>query len=254
MSNNWKYIAAKISIGLLLAVVLLVSYFLGRNQFNKTRCKDIRITVTDSLTTRFVTEQIVKDYLAEDYKGLIGKPLSKIDLMKIENILSNKTTIEECNAFVTGDGYLNVSVTQRKPSVRFHTPDSTFYCDRNGNMIPTQSTFAADVPIIDGHIPMDTTGHPKAEWLRGIVSMTQQIESSEIWKNAISQIHCNEKGDLVIVTKVGDEKFIFGHPTEVNTKLGKMQIYYEMIAKDGKKKYKAVDLRFDKQIICKNNE
>ena len=254
MPNNWKYIAARISIGLLLTLVLVVSYFLGKNQFNKTRCKDIQVTVTDSLTTRFVTEQIIKDYLAEDYKDLIGKPLSKIDLMKVENILRDKITIEDCNAYVTGDGYLNVSVSQRKPSIRLHTPDSTFYCDKNGNVIPIQPTFAADVPIIDGHIPMDTTGRPQAEWLRNIVATTQQIESSKVWGNAISQIHCNEKGDLVIVTKVGEEKFIFGHPTDVNTKLDKMQIYYEMIAKDGKRKYDIVDLRFDKQIICKNNK
>lgn len=254
MSDNWKYIAARISLGLLLTVVLAVAYFLGRNQFSNTRCKDIKVTVHDSLQTRFVTEKAVKEYLAEEYRGLVGKPLSKVDLHKVENILVNKTTIQTCNAFITADGYLNVTVTQRKPAVRFQNPGGGFYCDQQGSLIPIQPTYAADVPIIDGHIPVDTTGTPDAQWLKDIVSMTRQIEADPIWREAISQIHCNEKTDLIIVTEVGEEKFIFGQPKDVSSKLEKMQLYYEMIATDPEKKYDTVDLRFGNQIVCKNNE
>lgn len=262
MSGNWKYITAQITIGLLLAGVLLGAYFLGRSELKSTPCDRIRVTVADSAQTRFVTEKVVKEYLASEYEGLIGTAIGDVDLMKVENILESKSTIESSNAFISSNGCLDVTVTQRKPAVRLQASDFGVYCDRDGNLIPMQSTYAADVPIIDGNLPIDTadcrTGRPEdpeaAQWLMKIVAMTKQIDSSPIWRKAISQIHCDEKGDIIIITKLGKEKFIFGHPTDVSAKLEKMQIYYEMIAPQEDKEYNTVDLRFDRQIICKNNK
>jgi hypothetical protein len=262
MSFNWKYLTIQITIGLLLTGVLLGAYFLGKAEQNKILCKDIRVTVKDARQTRFVTEQAVKEYLTTEYEGIIGKPIGQIDLLKVEKILSDKIAISACNAYLGNDGYLNVSIEQRKPVVRFQAPGYGFYCDNEGHLIPTQATFTADVPVIDGYIPIDTTdcnaGHPieleKAEWLANIVSMSKTIDASPIWRESISQIHCNEEGDLIIVTKLGKEKFLFGHPSDVRAKLEKMKIYYEMIAAQEDKNYNLVDLRFDKQIICKNNK
>lgn len=262
MSFNWKYLTLQIVVGLLLAGVLLGAYFMGRTEADNIRCKDIRVTVEDIMQTRFVTENGVKEYLKTEYEGIIGMPIGKIDLMKVEKILTDKIAISGCDAYMSSDGYLNVTVGQRKPVVRFYTPEYGFYSDSYGYLIPTQSTFAADVPVIDGYIPIDTTdcnaGYPtepeKVEWLAGIVSMTKMIDASPTWREAISQIHCNEEGDLIIITKLGKEKFLFGHPTEVSAKLEKMKVYYEMIAAQEDRKYNMVDLRFDRQIVCKNNE
>lgn len=259
---NWKYVMIQISVGLLLAGVLAGAYFLGKAEMEKIRCKDINVTIEDISQTRFVTEKGIKEYLTAEYEGLIGKPLGQIDLMKVEKILNEKIAIESCNAYLSSDGNLNVSVVQRKPVVRFYTPEYGFYCDREGYLMPTDTAFAADVPIIDGYLPIDTAdfkaGRPvepeKAQWLTSIVSMTKQIDASPIWRESISQIHCNEKGDLVIITRLGKEKFLFGAPSEVEAKLEKMKIYYEMIAAQENKEYKIVDLRFDKQIVCKNKE
>lgn len=262
MSVNWKYLTIQITTGLLLAGVLAGAYFLGRAQQNKIRCKDIKVTVKDVNKTRFVTEQAVKEYLTAEYEGIIGKPIGQIDLLKVEKILSDKIAISDCNAYLSNDGYIHVSIEQSKPVVRFYTPEYGFYCDSDGHLIPILPTFTADVPVVDGYIPIDTTdckaGHPsepeKVEWLANIVGMTKTIDASPIWRESISQIHCNEEGDLVIITKLGKEKFLFGHPTDVKAKLEKMKIYYEMIAAQEGKKYNLVDLRFDKQIICKNNK
>lgn len=262
MAKNWKYIVIQTSIGLLIAGVLLVAYFLGRRELETIACEGIEVTVSDSSQTRFVTEKVVKEYLEAEYEGLIGTAIGDVDLSKVENILTGKPTIESSDAFISNTGILNITVTQSRPAVRLETPELSIYCDRNGNLIPMQSTYAADVPIIDGNIPIDTTDcmtgrlqdPENAEWLMRIVAMTRQIDSSPIWRKAISQIHCDEKGDLIIITKLGKEKFIFGHPTDVDAKLDKMQIYYEMIAAQEDKEYNTVDLRFDKQIVCKNNK
>ncbi len=261
MSQNWKYIITQILVGLLLTGVLLGAYFLGRKESQTICCKDIIVNVEDSTSNKLVTDETVRNILTSEYEGLIGKPIGEIDLMKVKDILSSEPTIQSCNVYISNEGYLNVTVSQRTPVVRFQSKDFVFYSDCEGYMIPLQKSFIADVPIIDGNIPVDTTackiGQPAikdVEWLNNIISMTKQINASPVWKDAVSQIHCNEKSDLVIITKIGNEKFVFGQPVDVESKLEKMQIYYEMIAPASEKDYDIVDLRFKEQIICKNNE
>lgn len=263
MSHDWKHTAIRISVGLLLTGVLLVTYFLGKKEYCTIRCKDVIVKVDDSLTIRLVTEQSVKEYLTSEYKGLIGMPLSDIDLMKVEKILDNQISISSSNAYLRNNGLLHVNVTQVRPTVRFQTSGCGFYCNSKGTLIPAQSSFYADVPIIDGHIPIDSadfsTGYPTnstaVEWMRNTMTMAEEISSHPVWGDAISQIHCDESGDLIIVTKVGKEKFIFGEPKHTDAKLHRMQLYYEAIAaQEDAKEYDIVDLRFDKQIICRTNE
>ena len=116
--------------------------------------------------------------------------------------------------------------------------------------------------IIDGHIPLSPkdceNGRPEdpqnVRWLDDILELATYIEHS-IWKDRIAQIHCDEGGELVIVPKDGIEKFLFGRPQEIEEKFGKMQIYYERIlAEKADEEYNVVDLRYRKQIICKNTE
>lgn len=263
MSENLKHMITRVSGGLLLAGVLVGAYFLGAREYNSTRCTDMNVIVQDSLHSRLITTEKVKECLDAGYKDLIGTPLSEIDLHKVEEILKGHNSIQECNAYVDNDGVLQLTVTQMKPSVRFQTADRGFYSDESGNLIPIQPSFIADVPIIDGHIPIDTTcwriGSPEdttdSEWARNIAAMADKISSDPLWKNSISQIHCDEKGDLIIVTKAGKEKFIFGQPTRIDEKLKKIKIYYEAVAcREDAKRYEVVDLRYNRQIIGRNNE
>ena len=93
MSKNWKNIAKKASLGLLLAVVLIGAYLLGSNNRSQTRCAWVVINVEDSLKTPFVTSKKVKQYLSQDYGKLIGVPIDSIDVFKIENILKDRKSV-----------------------------------------------------------------------------------------------------------------------------------------------------------------
>ena len=155
MSKNWKNIAKKASLGLLLAVVLIGAYLLGSNNRSQTRCAWVVINVEDSLKTPFVTSKKVKQYLSQDYGKLIGVPIDSIDVFKIENILNSKTAILKSNVYKTSKGTLNITVTQRKPVVRFQTAEYGFYSDIDGYLLPLEPDYSMNVLIIDGNIPLD---------------------------------------------------------------------------------------------------
>lgn len=263
MSHNWKHIIFKTAFGILLTGVLIGAFVLGKREYRNTVCKEVKVTIEDSLHRRLVTEKSIKEYLDSEYNCLVGMPLSEIDLGKVEKLLEDHICVRESNVYVSNDGLLNVRITQRQPIVRFQTGKVGYYCDKDCHLIPARTSYVADVPVVDGNIPIDTAdfnrGYPidstTVRWMKDMVKMAEVIDSHPIWKNTISQIHCDEKRDLVIVTKAGNEKFIFGQPEHIGSKLDKMQIYYEAIAaQENAKEYEVVDLRFKKQIVCRNNE
>ena len=59
---------------------------------------------------------------------------------------------------------------------------------------------------------------------------------------------------MVLYTRSGDEKFIFGSLNDIDDKLTKMAGYYRTIKPQAKAKgktYKTVNLKYKDQIICK---
>ena len=263
MSGNWKNILKKISIGLLLTGVLVGAFLLGTNKRSNTRCVDIKVTIEDSLYTRFVTSDAVREYLDADFKGLKGMPIDSIDLHRIEQTLNSKSPILSSTAYITNKGILNISVVQREPAVILQGPDYSFYSTGDGYLLPLQPNFSAEVMQIEGHIPIDTTdcrlGKPQdpqdGEWLDQILKMTDFIRTSKVWKSRIGSITCEPSGELVIKPKDGREQFLFGHPKDIEAKFEKMRIYYERITADkGDDRYNVVDLRFKGQIVCKDTE
>jgi cell division protein FtsQ len=161
---------------------------------------------------------------------------------------------------VTRDSILNITVTQRKPVVRFQKKDGGFYADAEGYIFPLQSSYASHVQIIDGEIPLAANSGYKGDiedpkekaWFKSVMNVVNFIEGSKTWKGKIVQISVDEKGELILVPREGNEKFLFGQPNSLAEKFGKMEKYYTTIvpAKGGNK-YKTVDVRFDRQIVCK---
>ena len=72
------------------------------------------------------------------------------------------------------------------------------------------------------------------------------------WKSQIGQVFINKKGDAVLIPLLGREEFIFGELTNYEIKFNKIKRYYEEIApKMGWNKYQEVNVKFEKQIVCK---
>jgi cell division protein FtsQ len=263
MSGDWKNILKKTLMGFLIAGVLTGAYLLGSSQRSKTRCCAIDVTIEDSLETMFVTEKAIREYLEADYKGLTGMLVDSIDLYRIENILVSRSPILSCEAYVTTEGMLKISVYQRKPSLKFQTKDYGFYSTADGFLLPLQEGYEEELLTVVGHIPLDTAdcakGRPEdpidKEWLTRILKMHEFINSSKTWKERIKTLHCEPSGEITIRMEGRNEEFLFGHPKDIEKKFEKMQIYFARITADkGDDRYDVVDLRFKDQIVCRNTK
>ena len=242
----------------LLGFVIYVIHGMNEDRQRQLTCGGVKVEFPDNYN--FVTAEDIEGYLKNEYGTYIGQRLDSVDLIKVEDILSRKSAILKAEAYTTPDGFLNVRIYQREPSVRFQKGSGGFYADSEGFLFPLQESYTSKVPIIDGDIPLSFEsgykGQPKTEaekeWLSNVIKLMNFIQGSKTWSENISQISVRPGGDLVMVPRQGKELFIFGQPIDIEDKFSRIGKYYTAIVPEkGEGYYSTVSVKFDGQRVCR---
>jgi len=236
-------------------VLLLTGFVLLGRSAGKERagllCNSLDVQIKDKY--EFVTPEDVKGFLDKKYGVYIGVRLDSLDLDRIERMLEEKSVVMKSEAWTTSDGVLHVSIEQRKPVLRFQRGEQGFYVDRTGYVFPLHKSYTADVTVVEGAIP-GTDGEAWAEWAEGVVKMVERIQNSKQWKERVSSISVNPRGDIELRLSGGKERFIFGSPDELDDKFARLGKYFSHIVPAvGEGFYKSVNLKYNKQIICRKD-
>ena len=258
MRNAVKYIVLLACVAVVFIVTAAALGVSGAKN-NARTCSGVDIVILDSLESRFVSGKDIRRYLIEGYGDCTGDSLSKIDLKKIEETIDSKSAVSKSEAYIRGDR-LNIEVTQRKPMIRFQGKDGGFYSDSEGYLFPLKDNYTSYVVVVDGKIPLKVSAGYKGrgndekeeKWIADMTSLVRYMEKSGVWADNIVQIHVEDNGDLTLIPREGKERFLFGKPDRIEEKFELMSYYYRSIVPaKGKDFYSSVNLKFDKQIICK---
>ncbi len=245
---------------ILLAGGLVAVYIAGTACRGPLKCTGLNVVIADSSVNRFVSKADVRKYLDKEYGTYIGEALDSLNLTRIEKIIDGRSAVHKSQAYTTRDGLLNVTVTQRTPIVRFQKADGGFYADADGFLFPLQSSYSYRVQVVDGDIPLkansgykgELTDEKEKKWLKEILEVVGYIDRSKVWKDKIVQITVSDGGELTLVPREGNERFLFGQPTEIEEKFEKMELYYSHILPEkGSDAYTTVSVEYDNQIICR---
>ena len=259
MNKTLKYILLGLC-GSTLAACIVCAYMAGHTFRKSCRCERLQVRVLDSLENHFVSESDIKTVLDKTFGQYIGIAADSLDLVRIEEVVNRKSAVLDSEAYLTNDGTLHIDITQRRPVVRFQKSDGGFYADADGYIFPLQSSFSSHVQIIDGHIPLaansgykgEISNPEEKEWFEKIMTLVNYMEERSEWKDKIVQIHVRADRNLILIPRIGRERFVFGQPDGVEEKFERMKKYYTAVVPEkGSDKYKEVDLRYRGQIICR---
>ena len=68
----------------------------------------------------------------------------------------------------------------------------------------------------------------------------------------IDQIFINENQEVELIPKIGKQEILFGSFDDMEDKLENLVAFYNNgIAYKGWRRYSKIDLRYDKQVVCK---
>ena len=231
-------------------VFILLLGGVGRNDSRKL-CEKLDVQLPGDL--EFVTEEDVRGYLDRKYGVYIGVKLDSLDLGRIESLLHEKSVVMDGQAWTTRDGVLHVSVTQRAPAIRFQRGDEGFYMDKDGFVFPLHKSFTAEVPVVEGAIPPIDKGEAR-EWGMGMLKLMDFITSSPEWKDKIGKVSVNKSSEVELSPVEGKERIIIGAPEDIEDKFSRLHKYYtHIVPAKGEGYYKSVNLKFNKQIICRKD-
>ena len=244
------------------AAVWLLTSAMSERQRRQRTCQgkgSLDVVISDSLERQFVGKADVAQWLEKEYRAYAGLPLDSVNLAHIENLVQSHSVVRSCQAWLTDDGILHLELSQRQPVVRFDDGSNGYYADASGFVFPLQARGSADVPVVDGQLPLKVArgfkGFPEdpaqQAWLRQILGMANTLHGS-VWEKNIARITVGKTGDLVLTPASGREQFIFGPPVRVAEKLELMKAYYESVVpsrEDGG--YRTVDLRYRGQLVCR---
>lgn len=237
-----------------------LAYIHGASSKASRICNNLEVTVKDSISSRFVGTDRIEGIINRKCGKFIDRKCKDINLAQIENTIAAEDVIKTCDAYFTLDGTLHIDITQRKPVIRINTGKGGVYIDKDCYIFPTQKTFTARIPVVDGDVPldynecvkMDFSDQKDALWLAKTILLAETVSKDRTWSGKIAQYHYSKDLGMILVPKTGDEKFIFGEiadKEDIERKIRKMEKYYTHIR--NRKEYKRIDLRYEGQIICK---
>ncbi len=261
MSKTWRNILTIALDAVLLAA--LAAYFYGADILRETgrkneKCSAIRVTLLDSALNKFVSKNEVVEIITGYDRKVIGRRIDSINLQNIETALNKRSVVKESQVSVTRDGIMNVSITQRRPVIRIEGAEGGFYIDETAYFFPLIEKYTSYVPVVSGNLPVRISaeeqkiyGKDSTEWLDDMVSLGKFLESNPFWNSQIEQIYFDTNGDAVLSTRAGTQKIILGNLKDLPEKFEKLNAFYQcVIPKFGWDKYRVINLKYKKQIVC----
>jgi len=246
--------------------VLIISWFTVMMGFvaksnSGMLCRELRVNISDSATTRFVTDQAVREMIMNSGMNIQGYPVEEIDTRKLEHLIEQEPYVANAEVYTDIEGTLFVDIDQRKPMVRI-MPDGKrgYYVDAGGVVLPLSDHYAPMVLLVTGYCDFPVPGNENdptmtdpagAQELDLLLSFAAFIEAHPFWSNQIVQLYRGRDGDYELIPRVGAHQIEFGGLAGYPEKLRNLKLLYEQGLKQyGWNTYDKINLKYSNQIIC----
>ncbi|MEY2868853.1 MAG: hypothetical protein RIR01_1318 [Bacteroidota bacterium] len=221
-------------------VVFLFSFTSNRNEKRKLTKINVVFVGENNL---FVKSETVNKLLIENMNNRLGIEKDKLDLNKLEQILDSNAMIDESDVFVSIDGVLKAVVKQKTPVARVVDASDSFYIDYKGSKMPLSDNFAARVPLVSGNINKKNK--------EKLAQLFRVIYEDDFLKKNIIAIQVMPNSSLKMFNRNYDYQIDFGSFRNFETKFKNYKAFFQKAVLDSTLyKYKKIDLRFTKQVVC----
>jgi cell division protein FtsQ len=224
---------------LLILVGFLFAFSSIRNSNRKVSEPIVKFLGEENL---FVTHATVSKLLIVNQESVTNKPKEIIDLNVLENALNSNPMIKEAQVYINIDGQLTAEINQKKPIARVVT-NASYYVDNDGTFMPLSTNYAARVPLVTGVVDKNN--------LHNIAVVARKVQVDEFLKNNVVEIRQNENRSIDLKFRKDDFIIQLGSLNHLDKKINNLKAFYQKAMRDSTlNKYSAVNLRFDKQVIC----
>lgn len=253
---NWKRIFKLFSwVTCLVGLVVLMS-FVGVKR-KSVVCTNVKILIPGA--DNFIEREEIDAILKQSQGKLIGQNLAAINLQRIEKSISANPYIAYAKVYADMDGVIEIEVRQRQPILRvINSAGQDYYVDRNGLKMPVSPNFTANVLAANGKILENFTGKVDTLVTKLAVDLYKTavfIKQDTLWDAQIEQLFVNDKNDIELVPRVGNQRIILGSADSLEVKMRNLLAFYKKaMPKVGWDTYKTINVKYTNQVVCEKNK
>lgn len=234
----------KSKIGYIKALFLLVLvgflYGFAEHRHKSRKISEVNIEFIED-ENLYITEEAVNKLLIQNNLELTSIDKETLDLNRVETLLKNHDMIENAEVYLNLDGKLKADISQRKPIGRV-VGNSSFYLDKNGEVMPLSPYYSARVPMLFGFDNDNVSEvYPLMNYIKNDKFLTQHI-------TGINRLN---GGKFELEMRKLDFSVYFGKAEDISLKFNNFKVFYKKALKDDKlDAYKKVNLQFGNQVVC----
>jgi cell division protein FtsQ len=189
--------------------------------------------------------------LTQRHIDIRQQQLGKLDIYKMEHILTANPWIEDVQVYVSNDRQLHVSVTQRIPQLRvFERNGNSYYLDSSQHILPLSDNYT-HYALLFLNVPELKDDSMSTVLKSKMLYLTHAIRGNSFWNAQLSQININNGMEFELIPVLGNQKILLGDTDRLQEKLnGLFAFYRNVLNKIGWDKYEVLDLRFKDQVIA----
>ena len=240
----------------LAGISVLVGFIEKEHQ--KITCKSIEVILDYNDSDPLIDADMIKADVYKTYDTLIGKRISEINQVQIEDFVAQNNYVKNAEVYSTLNGHLKIKVTQKEPLLRImNQKGENYYLDINASLMPVKSGYSTRLLVATGYIKTaysDTVGLINIEnfpELQNLYQLALYVRSSEFLSAQIEQIYVTENGEYELVPKVGRQLIEFGDISDMEQKFDNLISFYQKgMKKAGWDTYKTINLKYRNQVVC----
>ena len=252
---NWKFLfkcfAWIVSLG---GIVTLMSFVNIKKR--TVNCTNIKILIPGA--DNFIEREEIDAILKQSEGQLIGRNLENINLHAIEQRIKANPYIALSTVYADMDGVIHIEISQRQPLLRIiNNGGQDYYIDRHGLKMPVSPNFTANVLVANGRILEHFGGRVDTlvtKMASDLYKTALYLKKDTLWDSQIEQIFVNDKDDIELVPRVGNQRIILGNADSLDTKMNNLLVFYKKaMPQVGWDTYKTINIKYTNQIVCEKN-
>lgn len=182
-----------------------------------------------------------------------GIPPDSLDFIKIIGQIEKIPYVKRAFINVEPSGNLLIEVREREPIALLANGEDKIYVDEDGMRLPIILGKAVNVPILYGFKTRPMTDTLKSKAWQQTQAFLIELHNNPIGNATISEVAWTENKGIVALTHGNDVKLVFGKD-KFKSRLNNWKAFFsEIIPKKRIQKMQWVDLRFEGQIVTREN-
>jgi len=189
--------------------------------------------------------------------GVQGMLIKDINSADLEEKILNNDQVANAEVYLDARNKLCVNIEQKDPILKVQDRTGRcYFLDQKYKPFPSSRHASPRLLVATGNIPAyDSTQVANGTHILSHLGKIAQYFATDVFAHSVSeQLFVDEKGDIIIMPKIGNQKYNIGNSDNIDLKSNKMLYYMKDIcSREGWTKHALINLKYENQLVCVKN-